>query len=203
MFSGITQGLFKVSQVERSTGRVDYTVIFNDPLLKDLICGASVSVDGVCQTVTAIQGHEVSFTAMEETLRLTTLNHLFPGRMVSLERSVRLGDEIGGHIVAGHIIGMAYVEQIDRRENNLSLTLRCPAPWMKYILPKGFIAVDGSSLTIGAVDLQGLLTIHLIPETLRLTNFGNKQLNDPVNIEIDHQVQTIVETVERYLTLTA
>ena len=136
---------------------------------------------------------------MAETLRLTTLDDLFPGRQVSVERSIRYGDEIGGHEIAGHVTGTATVSHRKTSENNLSLTLNCPREWMKCILYKGFIAIDGSSLTVGNVDPAGFFDIHLIPETLRLTNFGKKQIGDRVNVELDRTTQTIVQTVERVL----
>ena len=199
MYSGITQGLFNVSRVEKQPGIINYAVTLNDKLLEGLMVGGSVNIDGVCQTINKINGLEVNFTAMAETLRLTTLNDLFPGRQVSVERSIRYGDEIGGHEIAGHVTGMATVSHRKTSENNLSLTLNCPREWMKCILYKGFVAVDGSSLTVGNVDPAGFFDIHLIPETLRLTNFGNKQTGDRVNVELDRTTQTIVQTVERVL----
>lgn len=197
MYSGITQGLFVVSRVEKKPGTIHYAVVLNDHLMDGLKIGSSVNVDGVCQTVTAINALEVQLTAIDETLRLTTLNELFVGRRVSIERSIHYGDEIGGHEIAGHIIGTAEILQINRHENNLQLSLHCPSEWMKYILPKGFIAVDGSSLTVGACRPEGLFDIHLIPETLRLTNFGHKQMGERVNIELDRTTQVIVTTIER------
>jgi riboflavin synthase len=199
MYSGITQGLFIVSLVEKKPGILNYSVTLNHKLMEGLAVGASVNIDGVCQTVTHINGLEVSFTAMAETLRVTTLNQLYSGRQVSVERSIRYGDEIGGHEIAGHVTGVATVIARKSSENNLSITLNCPKEWMACILPKGFIAVDGSSLTVGNVDSAGFFDIHLIPETLRLTNFGNKQIGDTVNIELDRTTQTIVQTVERLL----
>lgn len=200
MYSGITQGLFTVSQVEKKPGLIDYTVKLNTALIQGLKIGASVNIDGVCQTVTAINGCDVSFSAMDETLRLTTLKDLAVGRQVSVERSLRFGDEIGGHEIAGHVIGTAVVERIICEPNNLRIDLRCQPEWMKTILTKGFIAVDGSSLTVGQTDPTGLFAIHLIPETIRLTNFGNKKIGDQVNIELDRLTQIIITTTERILT---
>jgi riboflavin synthase len=199
MYSGITKGLFLVTRVKREPGVIHYTVKLNAELAQGLIPGASVNIDGVCQTATKITDFAVDFSAMAETCRLTTLNELFTGRMVSVERSLRFGEEIGGHEIAGHVTGTATVSQITPSDNNLSLTLQCPGEWIKYILPKGFIAVDGSSLTVGDTNPQGFFTVHLIPETLRLTNFGNKKIGDRVNIELDRTTQAIVTTVERVL----
>lgn len=199
MYSGITQGLFAVSQVEKKAGIIHYTVMLNTELVAGLKPGASVNIDGVCQTVTQVNGVAVSFSAMAETCRLTTLDELAIGRQVSVERSLRVGDEMGGHEVAGHVTGTATVHAVAASENNLTLTLRCPPEWMKFILTKGFIAVDGSSLTVGTTDPDGLFKIHLIPETLRLTNFGNRRIGGRVNIELDRMTQVIVTTVERFL----
>jgi len=199
MYSGITRGLFEVTHVEKKPGLTTYTVRLNAELLRNLEVGASVSIDGVCQTVVAINNDCLTFNAIQDTLDRTTLRDLYQGRRVSAERSLRYGDEVGGHEVAGHVIGTAVITEIKPTENNLSMTLRCPKEWMKYILTKGFIAVDGSSLTVGHVDPAGAFALHLIPETLRLTNFGNKKVGDLVNIELDHRTQAIVATVERVL----
>lgn len=200
MYSGITRGLFEVVYLDKQPEFMTYAVRLNDLLLDKLQTGASVAIDGVCQTVVAINGNDVMFNAIKDTLNRTTLRNLQVGSKVSVERSLGYGDEIGGHEIAGHVIGTATVKHIARSENNLEITLFCPKEWIKYIFTKGFIAVDGSSLTVGIVDAQhSTFTLHLIPETLRLTNFGNKQVGDLVNIELDHQTQTIVATVERVL----
>lgn len=199
MFSGITQGLFTVCWVEKHPGLIHYRVKLNAKLMDGLKTGASVSIDGVCQTVTAIHQDEVSFSAIDETLRLTTLQDLAVGRQVSVERSLCYGSEIGGHEVSGHVTGTAIVEKIMRTPNNLSIDLRCNPEWMKFILPKGFIAVDGSSLTVGQTDPAGLFAIHLIPETIRLTHFGVKKTGDQVNIELDRLTQIIVTAAENIL----
>jgi len=199
MYSGITRGLFTVVNVEKKPGLLCYTVRLNATLLNNLTVGASVSIDGACQTVVAVTGNDVTFNAIQNTLDKTTLFQLHPGCKVSVERSLCYGDEVGGHEVAGHVIGTAKVVAVMPTENNLKLTIQCNPEWTKFIFPKGFIAVDGSSLTVDQVDPKGTFTLHLIPETLRLTNFGNKQVGDLVNIELDHRTQTIVATVERVL----
>lgn len=199
MYSGITRGLYEVVQVETKPGLIVYAVRFDAQLLDNLTIGASVAIDGVCQSVVSIHDDCVIFNAMQATLDRTTLCDLYPGRKVSIERSLHYGDEIGGHEVAGHVMGTAIVSEIKPSENNLAIVLRCSKEWMKYILSKGFIAVDGSSLTVGDVDPAGTFTLHLIPETLRLTNFGTKKIGDLVNIELDHRTQAIVDTVERVL----
>jgi riboflavin synthase len=199
MFTGITRGTFAVTKVERVPGLLRYAVALDPALSENLAIGASVAIDGVCQTVVSASGGEVWFDAIRETLEKTTLDGLQPGQRVSVERSYRIGDELGGHIVAGHVIGTGTVQQVRRDGHDFGLRIAVPATWMKYVLPKGFIAVDGSSLTIGDTDRTGTFDVHLVPETLRLTNLGSKQVGDRVNIELDPQTVAIVDTVERVL----
>jgi len=136
------------------------------------------------------------FDAMQETLRSTTLGTLTPGDRINFERAARIGDEIGGHLLSGHVHTTAEVVAIDRPENNCTLTFEVPEQWTKYIFPKGYIAINGASLTIGEVT-GNRFNIHLIPETLRATTFTDIALADQVNIEIDSQTQTIVDTLAR------
>ena len=199
MYSGITRGLFPVVAVQPRAGVTRFTVELNEALSRGVEKGASVSIDGVCCTVIEQDGPRLSFEAIAETLSLTTLNELAVGRKVSVERSARVGDELGGHDVYGHIIGTGNVREIRRVGEQLDLKIGVPAGWMKFILHKGFIALDGSSLTVGAVDVRGSFEVHLIPETLRVTNFANKLEGDRVNVELDARTVAIVETVERVL----
>lgn len=199
MFTGITRGTFPVTHVERAPDLLRFRVELGDALIAGLACGASVAIDGVCQTVTAIDGREASFDAIRETLDRTTLGELAPGARVAVERSYRIGDELGGHEVAGHVTGVGRIASA-RHDGDLHvLRIAVPAAWMKYILPKGFIAVDGSSLTVGETDAAGAFDVHLVPETLRLTNLGRKQPGARVNIELDARTVAIVDTVERVL----
>lgn len=200
MFAGITQGLYEVTVLNRYPNLMDYSVKLSSELLKNLKPGDSVAIDGVCQTVVKLEGLEVSFQAISETLEITTLSTLNKGDKVSVEISLCLGDSIGGHEVSGHIFGTGTLHQKIIDESVCCLVIQCPIEWMKYILPKGFIAVDGSSLTVGkTLPEEGLFYLHLIPETLRLTNFSNKKQGDKVNIELDHKTRTIVDTVENIL----
>ena len=172
MFTGITRGVFPITRVERSPDLLRYAVELTPELLAGLVCGASVSVDGACQTVVAIEARDVVFEAIRETLDKTTLGGLKLGQRVSIERSFKVGDELGGHEVAGHVAGTGDIVGIERQGALHDLRIAVPAAWVKYISAKGFIAVDGSSLTVGEVDrAANTFTLHLIPETLRLTNF--------------------------------
>ena len=199
MYSGITRGLFAVLELERRPGALRLTVELSDALAAGLEVGASVSIDGVCLTAVAVNGPRVSFDAIEETCRITTLGELTRERRVSVERSAKLGDELGGHDVFGHVVGTGRVLAHEMHGAALDLTIEVPASWMKYILHKGFIALDGSSLTVDAVSAAGSFKVHLIPETLRVTNFASKRAGDRVNVELDARTVAIVDTVERVL----
>lgn len=158
----------------------------------------SVAINGTCLTVTRQEGHRLYFDAMQETLRLTTLGDLKPGDETNFERAARIGDEIGGHLLSGHIHTTATIVDILRPENNVTLWFELPETWAKYIFPpKGYIAINGASLTIGEVE-GNRFNVHLIPETLRATTFGKATKGgQKVNIEIDSQTQTIVDTLAR------
>jgi riboflavin synthase len=198
MFTGITRGTFEVVSVVHDGGGFSFWVDLGDALSADLEIGASVAVDGVCQTAVAVQGTRVQFEAIEETLRVTTLGSLVPGARVSVERSLRAGDEIGGHEVAGHVTGTGEVTNVEVRDGVHNLRISVPLAWSPFILAKGFIALDGSSLTVGAVG-PGWFEVHLIPETLRRTNLGHKRAGDRLNVELDPRTVAIVTTVERFL----
>jgi riboflavin synthase len=199
VYSGITRGLFPVVSVDKRPGLLRYSVELSDELAAGLGCGASVSIDGVCQTVVAVADRRITFEAAAETLARTTLDALGEGRAVSVERSCRAGDELGGHDVFGHVIGTGTILGRAWTGAQLDLTIGVPEGWVKYILPKGFIAVDGSSRTVGEVRAEGAFEVHLVPETLRVTGLGAKAVGDRVNIELDARTVAIVQTVERVL----
>lgn len=197
MFSGIVQKKAPVVSLQTKPGLTSLQIDLGD-LATDLQQGASVAVSGVCLTVTNLSGTVASFDMMGETLAKTTLGTVKLNGLANIERSLRAGDEIGGHRVSGHVTGMATITQIEQPLNNWIITFQCNPAWMPYILPKGFIALDGCSLTI--VDIgPDYFTVHLIPETLRITTFGEKRIGDKVNLEIDPMTQAIVDTVKRYL----
>lgn len=200
MFTGITRGTFEVVSVRRRPGLLDYVVALPDALRTGLEIGASVSIDGVCQTVVELGEGGARFEAIQETLDRTTLGEIEKGQRVAVERSARVGDEIGGHDVSGHVVGTGRIAMRRAAGEGLDLTVEVPAAWMKYVLHKGFIAIDGSSLTVGERDAaRGRFELHLIPETLRLTNLGHKRAGDRVNVELDPRTVAIVDTVERVL----
>lgn len=155
-------------------------------------------MDGVCQTVVALENQNVWFDAIQETLDKTTLHALAAGNLVNIERAAKFSDEIGGHLVSGHVYGTAQIYKMRNWENNREIQFQCSPSWMKYFFPKGYIAIDGVSLTLVQVDPKGFFSVHLIPETLRITTLGRKE-GDFVNIELDSQTQVTVDTVERVL----
>lgn len=198
MYTGITQGLFPVSEVNKHAEIISFKVKLNELLLKNLVIGASVSVDGICLTVVAIENDLVSFDVIDETCRKTTLSSIYKDQLVSIERSAVIGAEIGGHAMYGHIYGMGEIVTRQTNQDNLQLSIACTPEMMQYIFEKGFIGVNGSSLTVNAVDLKSnTFTINLIPHTLAVTDFANKKIGDKVNLELDANIITMVETLHR------
>lgn len=198
MFTGIVQGTAKLVAIDKKAQFQTHVIDLPEPLSSDLAMGASVAHNGCCLTVTHINGHQVSFDLMQETLRLTNLGQLNVGDAVNIERAAKFGDEIGGHSMSGHIICMATVVDIIDSAHNKTLWFEIPESLMKYVLPKGYIGLDGCSLTIGQVEANRF-NVHLIPETLQRTLFGSRKIGDKINVEIDPQTQAIVDTVERVL----
>lgn len=199
MFSGITQGTFPIASIEKKPGLVQYSVNLNKALIQGLKIGASVAVEGVCQSVVRIEGTRVFFDAISETLSRTTVSSFEKGTLVNIERSLKFGDEIGGHQLSGHVYGTATIEKIDTSQNCYVVYFQCPSEWMRFILEKGYIAINGNSLTIVETDPSGHFSVHLIPETLRLSTLGLKAEGDLVNVELDAQTVAIVTSVERVL----
>ncbi|MDW6004057.1 riboflavin synthase subunit alpha [Vibrio mangrovi] len=198
MFTGIVQGTAKVIRIERKNGLHTHTLELKPPLNKGLMIGASVAHNGCCLTITDIREELVSFDLIEETLRITNLGQLEEGEWVNIERAAKYGDEIGGHTMSGHIACTAEIARITASENNRTLWFRLPPDKMKYVMAKGFIGLDGCSLTIGEIH-EDMFSVHLIPETLQQTLFGQRQTGDQINVEFDPQTQTIVDTIERVL----
>lgn len=197
MFTGIVQGTAKVVDVSSQDRFSQVHIRLPDGKAAGIQIGASVAINGTCLTVTRIDGDTLSFDIMAETLRATNLGGLNAGGLVNYERSARVGDEIGGHTVSGHVHTKARIARVEDSPNNRRIVFELPEEsWMKYILPKGFIAVDGCSLTVGEVEGR-TFSVYLIPETLRVTVFGIKGEGDSVNIEVEAQTQAIVDTVER------
>lgn len=204
MFTGIVQGTAKVVAIQEAEAFRTHVVMLPEDLRSGLEVGASVAHNGVCLTVTAITEAGVSFDLMRETLRVTNLGELAVGGRVNIERAARFGDEIGGHAMSGHIMAQAELVELEEAPNNRRLWFEPPHALGRFLFDKGYIGVDGASLTIGevrhATAEQGpRFCVDLIPETLQRTTLGERVPGDRVNIEIDPQTQAIVETVERVL----
>ena len=191
MFTGIVQGTGCIQSV---SGDSVVTIDVQIPSTEGLEIGASVSIDGVCLTATSVSD-TVTFDVIPETLDRTTLGSLSSGSNVNVERALKFGDELGGHLLSGHIMGTAEIVGVE----NQDYTIQCPAEMAEYIQEKGYIAVDGISLTVGKTSGKGGFDVHIIPETLRLTTLGSKGVGDQVNIEIDAMTQAVVETTKRLM----
>ncbi|HDR2873938.1 TPA: riboflavin synthase subunit alpha [Enterobacter roggenkampii] len=199
MFTGIVQGTAKVVSIDEKPNFRTHVVELPEYMLEGIETGASIAHNGCCLTVTEINGNQISFDLMKETLRITNLGELVVGDTVNVERAAKFSDEIGGHLMSGHIMTTAEVAKIVTSENNRQIWFKMQDPLlMKYILYKGFIGIDGISLTVGEVT-PTRFCVHLIPETLQRTTLGAKKLGHRVNIEIDPQTQAVVDTVERVL----
>ncbi len=200
MFTGIVQGTAEV--VERTplgTG-LQLKLRFPSGALAGVEVGASVAIAGTCLTVTSHRDDEACFDVIAETLSCTHLSDQGVGSRVNYERAAAFGDEIGGHLLSGHVVGC--VEVVDRQDvgGQIDLELRPPRDQIRYILPKGYVALDGVSLTVGRVDEEGcLFSVHLIPETLRVTTLEDVQRGARLNLEVDAMTQAAVATVERVL----
>jgi riboflavin synthase len=182
----------------------------NKELVEKLDIGSSVAVNGVCLTVAGLKeaskesdtnSSEVRFDVISESIRVTNLNDLNEGDLVNIELSISTQSDISGHVVSGHVDGVATIKSIEcPDENNYVIRLKAPSPLMKYIFPKGFIALNGCSLTVGSIDRNSNeFSVYLIPETLRRTNLSARQVGDELNLEVERHTQAIVDTVNQFL----
>ena len=197
MFTGIVQAVATVSVLVDRPGLRSFTLAFPRGFCAGLEIGASVSVDGVCLTVTERVGEEAaSFDVMQQSLALTTLGTLAVGSRINVERAARDGAEIGGHPLSGHVDFQASLAAVRTPENNHMMRIAVPPPWMRYIFAKGYIAINGASLTVSDANrAEGWFEVWLIPETLRMTTFGEKAVGAALNIEIERGTQVVVDTI--------
>ena len=183
MFTGLVEELGKIKSITKGTTSARLT-IEGQVVLQDVKLGDSIAVNGTCLTV--VEYTQRSFTAdvMPETVRSTVLAELKPGDVVNLERTLRLGDRLGGHIVSGHVDGVGVIRSKERSDNAIVVTIEAPPEVMRYIIAKGSIAIDGTSLTI--VDYgTDWFSVSLIPHTASLTTVGLKETGSKVNLEAD------------------
>lgn len=199
MFTGIIQGVGKLIDKISNKNYKTYIIKFPKRLLINLSIGDSVSNNGCCLSVTDINNSKVSFDLITETLKVTNLNSMELGDEINIERSLKLGDEIGGNIVSGHVICVAYIINIFKDCDNIRILLHINnLNIMKFIFYKGFIVVDGISLTVGEV-FEDSFFIYIIPETIRRTNILKKKIGQTVNIEIDQYSHLVIKSVERII----
>tara|TARA_Y100000748_G_C15411488_1_gene455604 strand:- start:397 stop:1008 length:612 start_codon:yes stop_codon:yes gene_type:complete len=198
MFSGIVQGVGKVAKVSSKKDSITIEITPPKNFTKNLKKGASVSVDGVCLTSLDNGIKKMKFDIIGETLARTNLKSLKKGSIVNLERSIKANSEIGGHLMSGHIHFSGKVKKILNKANTKDISIDFPKKYNEYIFEKGYIGINGCSLTLGKVNKSNFY-IHLIPETLSITNLDNLHEGSMVNVEIDQNTISIVETVKKTL----
>jgi riboflavin synthase len=201
MFTGIIQTVATVHHVHDHDGLRTFLIDFPDHLCEQLTLGASIAIDGVCLTVTEqVATNRVSFDVMYQSLHITTLSTLRAGDRVNAERAARDGAEIGGHPLSGHVDFQATVTHIRHEQENYCIRFHVAQEWLRYVFAKGYIAINGTSLTISDVNKpEGWFEVWLIPETRRMTTFEDKQSGSAVNIEIERGTQVVVDTVRATL----
>lgn len=200
MFTGIVKGAAGVREVQRRQGLYTLVLDFPEDFDAGIETGASVAVDGVCLTVTDHAPGWAAFDVMQESLARTTLIDARAGSRVNVERAAHDGAEIGGHPLSGHVDCTATIVGIEKPENNCVFTLQLPPEWARYVFAKGYIAVNGCSLTVSDMDrASNTFAVWFIPETLRVTTFADKQVGDAVNVEIERATQVTVDTIRGYL----
>ncbi len=192
MFTGLVEELGVVEKVVK--GKLLHLDVRAQNVLTETVLGDSISVNGVCLTVTNLDKKCLSFDIMRQTQEKTSLNLLKVADVVNLERALSFNSRLGGHIVTGHIDGMGIIHKKIRQKEEFSLEINADNPIMRFLVSKGSIAVDGVSLTI--VDVQpNYFTVSLIPHTIKTTNLAFRREKDPVNLEID----MLAKYVFRYL----
>jgi riboflavin synthase len=194
MFTGLVQDLGRVRALRREGDSVHLEL--ETRLAEVLAIGDSLAVSGVCLTVTAVEAGRATATAIPETLARTTLGRLSPGARVNLEPALRPQDRLGGHIVQGHVDGVGRVLEVSERGLSWEVAIEADPGLLRYVVAKGSIAIDGTSLTVAWVDDgRGAFAVALIPHTLGVTTLGERRVGDPVNLEVD----ILAKYVERML----
>lgn len=183
MFTGLVEEVGTVAAVTRAAFGIDLAVSCRQ-VREELAVGDSIAVDGVCLTVTAVLPGGFAAQAVAETLVRTTLGSFFPGRAVNLERALRAQDRLGGHIVQGHVDGVAEVADVTVRGQGKVMAVAVPEHGRWLLVPKGSVAIDGVSLTVAHLE-DKVMEIWLVPHTLARTTLGQKKPGDMVNIEVD------------------
>lgn len=195
MFTGLVAELGRITGLEKGESSAVFTVAAPS-LISQIALGDSVAVNGVCLTATSIAGDSFTADVMVQTLAVTSLSQLTVGSPVNLELAALLNTRMGGHMVQGHVDGVATVVGLTPGENWAQFDITVPEKLAKYIVNQGSICLDGVSLTVGEInDSNNVVTVWLIPETLERTNLATKQPGDLINVEVD----VLAKYVERLL----
>ncbi len=202
MFTGIVEALCPVASLKDSQGVRELCVEAPESFSSKIRLGDSVAVNGVCLTKVAGERTSLRFQAVSETLERSNLGHLQEGDTVNLERALKFGDRVGGHLLSGHIWTAIPCIEVECDGDNRFAWFALDEAYARYVLHKGFVALDGVSLTVARVDRESSekkFGVTLIPETRARTGLGSLRTGILVNLEVDAQVQMIVETVTRIL----
>ncbi len=186
MFTGIIQGVGKIEKISNNTKNRSAFQITVDlgKHAKGLKVGQSVALNGVCLSATKISKNKCDFEMIDETIKQTDLGNLIPGSKVNIERSLKVGDRMEGHFVLGHVDGVGIIKKIEKKPKEVKVWFEVPKKLVKFIVKKGSIAIDGISLTV--VDAtKNMVSVCLIPHTIKITNFQTKKIGDKINIETD------------------
>ena len=194
MFTGIIEELGKIAHIEKQLDAKRIT-IEGALVTSDVKRGDSIAVSGVCLTAVELEGDKFTADVMEETLKVTALGHAKVGDVVNLERAMNATTRFGGHMVLGHVDGVGEIRSRERSEHWEWVRVSVPKELMKYIVLKGSITVDGVSLTVNEIG-DDFIGLSLIPETMRLTTLGSKQVEDKVNLEVDIMAKHIERLME-------
>ena len=198
MFSGIVQTVGKIESIKAKNNIKTIRIETHGDYLKDIAIGQSVSVDGVCLSLVKKNNEYCEFEAVEETINRTTLGSYNQGTKVNLEKSLKFGDTVGGHFVSGHIHTRGRIVEVELVGESKNILVEIEEKWIKYLTEKGYISVNGASITIGKVS-KNTFYIHLIPETLKTTNLDELVYDSYVNLEFDQTTIAIVDTTERLI----
>ncbi|URQ63075.1 riboflavin synthase subunit alpha [SAR86 cluster bacterium] len=198
MFSGIVQTVGKIESIKDKNHIKTIRIETHGDYLEDIAIGQSVSVDGVCLSLVKKNKEYCEFEAVEETINRTTLGSYKQGTKVNLEKSLKFGDTVGGHFVSGHIHTKGRIVEVELIGESKNILVEIEEKWIKYLTEKGYISVNGASITIGKVS-KNTFYIHLIPETLRTTNLDELIYGNYVNLEFDQTTIAIVDTTERLI----
>ncbi len=194
MFTGIIQTIGQVTDKTHKSGDLRFVVKTNFSQPEKIQLGDSIAMDGVCLTVTEIEGDQVALDVSVETVNKTTVGHWQIGHQLNLEPAMKLADQLGGHLVSGHVDakGVCVSRKVSARSEIFEFKI--PVELMKFVVTKGSITINGVSLTVNSI-IDNTLSVNLVPHTMTHTNLGDLQINDEVNIEVD----TIARYVEKML----